>query len=127
MSRRYLESQEQRLFVKRFRMDPRTKMLAACAIPNAGRRSPVTAGILKAEGMEAGVPDWFLFHPGLGLDDGEHVGLALEFKSPTGKGRVSREQRSWHLELSYSGWRVEIVTSSEQAWDVVCNYLRINL
>lgn len=119
---RYLESIEQRLFIQRWRIDPRTRALAGCSVPNGGLRSARQAAILKAEGVEAGVPDWLCFEPSKHTP---HVGLAIEFKSPTGAGRVSEHQARWHSHLHRCGWRVEICTSAAQAWSILCNHLGI--
>lgn len=116
---RHLESAEQRLFVARFRMDRRTADWPACAIPNGGRRGAVEAAILKGEGVSAGAPDWVCFKaPEISTP---YRGLALEFKSPSGKGRLTDAQRWWHHALEDEGWRVAVVTSAEQAWDVLCH------
>ena len=120
---RHLESEQQRLFVARFRLDPRTRDWPACAIPNGGRRGKVEAAILKAEGVSAGAPDWVCFraprnHPESGT---LYHGLALEFKSPTGKGRLTESQRKWHAALDDEGWRVGVVTSADHAWNVLCD------
>lgn len=120
---KYLEAQAQRLFVKRWRLDPRTRDLPATAVPNGVRTSPIQAALAKADGMEAGVPDWVCFRQGFAGQYSVKVGLALEFKSPTGKGRVSPAQTQWHERLRENGWRVEIVTSAEDAWRIVCDYL----
>lgn len=116
----HLEAVEQRLFVKRWRLDARTREIPACAVPNGGRRSAREAALMKAEGVEAGVPDWLCFWPSR---DGKSVGLAIEFKSPTGKGRVSDNQKRWHKLLRYAGWRVEIVTTAVDAWRIATNHL----
>lgn len=118
---RHLEAEEQRLFVKRWRMDPRTRVYPACAVPNGGKRSAREAVLMKAEGVEPGVPDWLCFQPNT-----TYNGLALEFKSPTGKGRVSDTQKHWHSLLRNAGWRVDIVTSAHDAWRVVTEYLSID-
>ena len=127
---RHLEAIEQRLFVKRWRLDHRTRDLPACAIPNGGKRGAREAALLKAEGVSAGVPDWMLFVPGHTFADGRCVGrrvaLALEFKSPAGAGRLSDAQAGWREKLRANGWRVEVVTSADQAWSVVCDYLGID-
>jgi hypothetical protein len=119
----HLEAIEQRLFVKRWRTDPRTRAHPACAVPNGGRRSAREASLMKAEGVEAGVPDWLCFWPSF---DKRAVGLAIEFKSPTGKGRVSDNQKRWHELLRNAGWRVEIVTTAADAWRVVTSHLGIS-
>lgn len=113
---RHLESAEQRLFVQRFRLDPRTRDWPACAIPNGGRRGKVEAAIIKAEGVSAGAPDWVCFK-----SSGGYYGLALEFKSPTGKGRLTDAQRRWHHALEDEGWRVAVVTSADHAWTILCD------
>ena len=119
----HLEAIEQRLFIRRWRTDPRTRERAACAVPNGGRRSAREAALMKAEGVEAGVPDWLCFAP---ASDNTTVGLAIEFKSPTGKGRVSDNQKRWHVLLRNAGWRVEIVTTAADAWRVVTSHLGID-
>ena len=128
---RHLESEQQRLFVARFRLDPRTRDWPACAIPNGGRRGKIEASILKAEGVSAGAPDWVCFkispmHP---TDDGFafYAGLALEFKSPTGKGRLTDAQRKWHADLVREGWHVAVATTAEEAWSELCHVYRIAL
>lgn len=112
---RHAESQEQRLFVQRWRMDPLTRDMPACAIPNGGRRGKIEAAIMVAEGVSAGAPDWICFRP---TAQG-YNGVALEFKSPTGKGRISPAQADWHRRLRDCGWIVEVVTSAHDAWAVV--------
>lgn len=122
---RHLEAIEQRLFVKRWRLDPRTKDLPACAIPNGMRASATQAKLAKADGMSAGVPDWMCFEPSTTTDGWglPLVGCALEFKRPDGTGRLSDSQKWWHSHLRDAGWRVEVVTTAEEAWGVVAEYL----
>lgn len=119
---RHLEAKEQRLFVARWRLDPRTRELPACAIPNGGKRGVREAALLKAEGVSAGAPDWLCF-ASRAYRTGGHIGLALEFKSPDGSGRLSDDQRLWRGKLEAEGWRYEIVTSADEAWRVACDYL----
>lgn len=115
----HLESDEQRLFVARFRLDAATRKYPACAIPNGGRRGAREAVRLKAEGVTAGAPDWMLFAPAF-----EWVGLALEFKSPTGKGRLTAAQSAFHDALRAQRWQVHVVTSARDAWAIVTTYLQ---
>jgi hypothetical protein len=113
-----LESIEQRLFVQRFRLDPSTRDLPACAIPNGGKRSAREAALMKAEGVTAGAPDWMLFVP-----RGPYHGLALEFKRPGGRWRLTEAQAAFHDRLRDHGWQVYIATSAEQAWHLLGVYL----
>lgn len=120
--RQHPESAEQRLFVQRVRLDFRTRDLPCCAVPNGGKRGVVEAARLKAEGVSRGVPDWLCFAPRPGSS--QDIGLALEFKAPR-SGRVGPDQAWWHAALRACGWRVEIVTSAEGAWTVLCDHLGI--
>jgi hypothetical protein len=119
---KHLESVEQRLFVQRFRLDPNTRDLPACAIPNGGRRGAREAGILKGEGVTAGAPDWILMVP-----RGPFCGLALEFKSPSGPVRVSPAQVLFLERLAHHGWSVHIVRNAHEAWQHVTAYLTLQI
>ena len=124
------EAVEQRMFVKRWRMDPRTRDLPASAIPSGGNRSAREGAMMKADGLERGLPDWMLWQaeapwpvsPPAGPEP--KVGLALEFKAP-GAGRVSPEQKGWHDALRQNGWQVAVVDSARDAWAIVTDYLAI--
>jgi hypothetical protein len=121
---RHLEAIEQRLFVRRWRMDPRTRDRLACAVPNGGKRGIREAALMKAEGVERGVPDWLLLEPsGVRPDLPEWWALAIEFKSPDRKGRLSVDQMRWHNGLRENGWQVRVVTSAAEAWAAVADYL----
>lgn len=121
--RRHLESQEQRLFVARVRLDPRTRDLPCAAVPNGGKRGVVEASILKGEGVSPGVPDWLCFVAERGAWANRFVGLALEFKSPSGRGRLTDAQRAWHTMLRANQWRVEIVTNHDEAFTILLHHL----
>ena len=115
----YLEAIEQRLFIKRLRLDPRTKDLPWCSVPNGGKRNAREAALLKAEGVQAGVPDWLCF-----VQTAFHSGLAIEFKSPTGKGRLSESQKDWHKKLLNQRWSVHVCTTADEAWQVLVKHFR---
>lgn len=126
---RHRESQIQRAFVARFRLDPRTRDWPACAIPNGGRRGKVEAAILKAEGVSAGAPDWVCFvrSPFFHEDESAHGapvcwhGLALEFKVDHRPSRITAQQMYWHNALREEQWRVAVVASEHEAWHVLCD------
>lgn len=135
---RYTEALEQRLLVKRLRLDPRTRDLPWTAVPNGMHASKVQAALAKADGMQAGVPDLLLFvagttalapyeiEPGVTFTPTEDVvGLALECKRPDGTGRVSERQARWHAMLRANGWRVEVVTTAAEGWRVITDHLGI--
>ncbi len=95
---------------------PELRFLAA--IPNGGKRSAKTAADLKAEGVKRGVPDYLL-----PVRRGEHVGLAIELKTATG--RTSPEQREWLGHLAEHGWQAVVARGWEQAWDAVRDYMAL--
>lgn len=87
------------------------------AIPNGGFRSRRTAGLLKAEGVRPGVPDYSLPVP----RGGAH-GLYIELKRVKG-GRVEPEQRTWLADLTEQGYRAVVCRGWEQAWAEIRDYL----
>lgn len=95
---------------------PELRWLAA--IPNGGHRAKRTAADLKAEGVKRGVPDYLM-----PVRRGEHVGLAIELKTATG--RASPEQREWLAHLQAQGWHAVIARGWEQAWDAVRDYMAL--
>jgi len=66
------------------------------AVPNGGKRDPVTAAKLKQEGVKAGVPDICLPVPRCGW-----AALYVEMKVP--KGRVMPDQANWMEQLQREG------------------------
>lgn len=80
------EHQEQAAFVQWFRLQfPAIRIMA---IPNGLRTSMMQAIKAKREGLSAGAPDLFI----------PAWGLWIEFKRSKG-GRLSPEQKDWHLYL----------------------------
>lgn len=86
------------------------------AIPNGGRRSYVTAAILKAEGVKAGVHDLLLPL----ARQGRH-GLWLEMKSATGT--MSKPQREWRDRMLRAGYACATCRSADEARAVIGEYL----
>lgn len=93
----------------------RNRYACAFAIPNGGDRHPAVARKLRAEGVRAGVLDVLYPRPVAGF-----AGLFLEFKKP-GE-RPSDKQRVWIRLLRENGYRVELVYSAEEAWQVLRQY-----
>ncbi len=116
---KHLEAIQQRLFIKRVRLDPSTKALPLFAIPNGGKRGAREAALMKAEGVLAGVPDLFLAQP-QPIPQGS-CGLFLEFKSAAGK--LSAAQQAMGLRLLANGYTVVVVRSAEEAWHALTEYL----
>lgn len=94
------------------------------AVPNGGKRNVITAKLLKAEGVKAGVPDLFLpvaRTSGYGVP---HHGLFIEMKRRS-CGAVSGEQEWWIARLRNAGYRVEVCWGWDEARAVLCDYLGI--
>ncbi|CAB4159353.1 VRR-NUC domain containing protein [uncultured Caudovirales phage] len=99
---RSLESQHQQALVRWCRLHPAAKLIYA--IPNGGGRSKAQAGILKAEGVLAGVPDLHL-----PVARGRCHSLYIEMKA--GDGRLSPDQAKLIAELQAQGHAIVV------AWD----------
>jgi len=87
------------------------------AVPNGGKRSVITASILKREGVRRGVPDIFLLSPSNGFH-----GLAIEMKKDKG-GKVSKEQREWLDALKEEGYSAHVCDGAQAAIDTIKQYL----
>lgn len=72
-----------------------------CAVPNGGFRIRREAAMLKAEGVQQGVPDLLIFTP----PPGGGVGVALEMKRRDGKpSDLRKSQQEWLTKLQGLGW-----------------------
>ncbi len=74
-------------------------------VPNGEKRDPVTANLLKAKGVVAGVPD-LVFHF-------RKRTYFFELKKPDGSGKVSEAQKKIHNQLDAQGFIVWIVDNIE--------------
>lgn len=113
---RHLESQIQQSCVKWFTLQfPRLRPLLF-AVPNGGARNRIEAGIMKGEGVTAGVADMLLLYP-----NRLHHGLCIEFKTP--KGRQQDSQKRWQRFVELAGYRYCIVRSFEEFQKLIFDYL----
>lgn len=89
-----LESTEQQALVKH--LDE--KGIAFFAVPNGGKRDPITMRLMKLEGLRKGAPDMVVF-------GGRHGVVFLEMKrrSKTNS-RVSPEQQAWRDRIKSYGF-----------------------
>lgn len=106
------EHQHQSAFFKWFRRQ--YPHILAFAIPNAAKRGPKLASMMKSEGMLAGVPD-------LMIADGK-PGLFIEMKEPK-KGKLQDTQKEIISRLSNAGYQVAVCYGWEQAREAAQNYL----
>ena len=99
------EHEVQCAFVQWFRLQwPGHRIIA---IPNGGLRSKATAGKLRAEGVEAGVPDLFV----------PSCSLWIEMK--TERGRLTGAQRDWIDYLNGVGHTAIVVHGLDAAMEQV--------
>ena len=80
-------------------------LLAFCHVGNGGRRSKAEAGIFRALGVRAGVPDLLVWAAG-------GRGFGVELKASTGK--LSPAQTFWHATLETLGHRGYVVRSLDE-------------
>lgn len=110
------ESQLQKQCVKWFRYQYPHLRLNLFSIPNGGKRSVVTASIMKAEGAVAGVADLMLAVP-----RHEFHGLFIEMKH--GKNGLSEPQREFKAHVEKHGYRFTVCSSFDQFEREVEGYL----
>lgn len=113
---RHIESDIQRSCVKWFRLQYAEIALLLFAVPNGGARNKIEAGIMKGEGVTAGVADMILFLP-----NSEHHALCIEFKTP--KGRQQDSQKRFQRKVEVFGYRYEIVRSFDEFTNLIRDYL----
>ncbi len=86
------------------------------AVPNGGYRNAKEAGILKQEGVVAGVSDLILLVPKNGIGS-----LCIEMKE--GKGVQREAQKMWQAEAEKVGNKYVIIRSFDEFREAVTSYL----
>ncbi len=86
------------------------------AIPNGGKRNPVVAAKLKAEGVLPGVPDLFIAAARGGFN-----GLFVELKA--GKNKPTPAQEDVMRGLTSAGYKCAVCRSLDEFMEVVNDYL----
>ena len=82
------------------------------AIPNGGRRDPITARMLKREGVKPGAPD--LFFPGFKL--------FIEMKDRH-RGKPSPAQIKMMNRLRDAGYRCEVCEGAKEAHKIIKKFI----
>lgn len=126
----YLEYREQCLFVQRCELHPDVRGLPWTATMTGINLPESVRYQAKRKGVRPGFPDWMLYDPSrerhhLTPREPRYLGLALEFKSPTGKGKVSDAQDLVCGQLEVRGWRVEYPVTADEAWAILADYLNL--
>lgn len=88
------------------------------AIPNGGQRNLLVAAKLKAEGVQAGIPDLMLAMPNT-----EYHGLFIEMKNGMSN-RLTDNQKKLMLELNNQGYRAVCARSMEDFEKEIKEYLK---
>lgn len=84
-------------------------------VPNGEKRDPVTANLLKAKGVVAGIPD-LVFHY-------RAKTYFLEVKKPDGKGALSKEQKFIHKQLDTQRFIIWIFNDFETFKKLIQNII----
>lgn len=113
---RHLESHLQRNCLAWFRLQYPRLALVLFAVPNGGARNKREAGIMKAEGVTAGVADMILLKPSSGF-----ASLCIEFK--TDRGRQQETQKEWQRAAERAGNKYVVVRTFEQFQEEIAGYL----
>jgi hypothetical protein len=93
-------------------------LLHVFAVPNGDKRSPVTAAMLKRQGVKPGVSDLLLCSP-----RGGFIGLAIEMKrKPNG---MEPEQTAWQNWFRSKGWKAATCWSATEAQDMLLEYVQM--
>jgi hypothetical protein len=87
------------------------------AVPNGGFRNAKEAGILKAEGVLAGVADLFLMFPNKG-----YMGMFIEMKY--GSGKQSSEQVRFQKNAEALGYKYIVSNSLEGFMKEINEYIK---
>lgn len=115
---RHAESQIQQSCVRWFRLQFPDIALLLFAVPNGGARNKREAGILKGEGVTAGVSDMILLKP-----SGGFASLCIEFKTED-KGSTQRDtQKRWQEVAETAGNKYVICRSFDDFYREVRSYL----
>lgn len=105
---RHAESALQRACVAWFRAQYPDHALMLFAVPNGGARSRVEAGIMKGEGVTAGVADLILLEA-----RGGWGALCIEMKTRAKGSRQRDTQKAWQAAAERAGNRYVVIRSLE--------------
>lgn len=99
------------------------------AVPNGGARSKATAGMLKAEGVVAGVSDLILMVPRCrarvennAISTEIQHALCIEMKKKGGY--QSPEQKEWQKKVEGHGYQYTVCRSLDEFINTIENYLK---
>ncbi|MBQ3812871.1 MAG: VRR-NUC domain-containing protein [Bacteroidales bacterium] len=114
----HTESDLQRTCVAWFRAQYPKDELMLFAVPNGGGRSAIEAGIMKAEGVTAGVADLLLLEARGGWGC-----LCIEMKTKKKWSRQRDSQKAWQEATERAGNRYVVCRTLEEFQTVVADYM----
>lgn len=88
-------------------------------IPNEGKRSWGYAKKMRAEGLKAGVPDYFLAIP-----TPEYAGMWIEMKRKNGTYKLHGEQADWITRLLQNNYYATFAFGADDAIQKIHRYLK---
>lgn len=115
------EHQEQVAVVQRFNWTYPQHYGYLFAIPNGGLRNKRVAIQLRNEGVVPGIPDLFLAMV-RNFRGQQRPGLFIEMKRRQ-RSKTSQDQLDRHQQLREQGYVVGICRGSDEAWDLLTEYL----
>lgn len=115
---RHQESTLQKTCVAWFRAQYPDHALMLFAVPNGGGRSRIEAGIMKAEGVTAGVADLILLEA-----RGGYGALCIEMKTRDKSSKQRPSQKAWQEAAERAGNRYVVIRSFEAFRAVVTDYM----
>lgn len=115
---RHQESTLQKTCVAWFRTQYPDHALMLFAVPNGGGRSRIEAGIMKAEGVTAGVADLILLEA-----RGGYGSMCIEMKTPDKGSKQRPSQKAWQEAAERAGNRYVVIRSFEEFRAVVTEYM----
>lgn len=114
----HAESVLQRACVKWFRDTYPDHALMLFAVPNGGRRGAKEAGIMKGEGVTAGVADLILLEA-----RGGYGSLCIEMKTRSKDSRQQDSQKAWQQATEKAGNRYVVIRSKQAFQALVTQYM----
>ena len=117
---RHQESSLQKTCVAWFRAQYPDHALMLFAVPNGGGRSRIEAGIMKAEGVTAGVADLILLEA-----RGGYGALCIEMKTSDKASKQRPSQKAWQEAARKAGNRYVVIRSFEAFRATVSEYMAL--
>lgn len=117
---RHIESQIQQSCVTWFRLQYPSIARLLFAVPNGGARNAVEAGIMKGEGVTAGVSDLILLYPSSGFHS-----LCIEVKTSSKSSKQTDYQKKWQALVEAHGSKYIVCRSLDEFRTEVKQYLAL--